>query len=294
MKHFEYKYRTPDNLELFAQSWEPQDSPKAVICLVHGVGEHSSRYVHLAEYITDKGFALTAFDLRGHGKSEGKRGHTPSYVALLDDIKLFLDKTADRFPSLPQFLYGHSFGGNLIINFAIRVCRVETPNTTTPPINGIIASSPWLHLSFEPPKIKVTLAKMMNNILPSFSQSSELNTKALSRDPEVVNAYENDPLVHDLVSARLFISAYQAGLWALEHANELEIPLLLMHGSDDELTSPAASSDFAKRCAVTPQHDVTFKMWEGFYHEIHNEPEKLQVFAFLTEWMEKVNTDYTD
>ena len=278
MKHFEHKYRTSDGLELFAQSWEPQDSPKAVICLVHGLGEHSSRYAHLAEYMTGKGFALTAFDLRGHGKSDGKRGHTPSYTALLDNITLFLDKTTDRFPSLPQFLYGQSFGANLIINFAIK---------RKPPINGIIASSPWLHLSFEPPKIKVILAKMMNNILPSFSQSSELNTKALSRDPEVVRAYENDPLVHDRVSARLFLSAYQAGLWALQHANELEIPLLLMHGSDDELTSPAASSDFAKGCAGTPQHDVTFKMWEGLYHELHNEPEKLQVFAFLTEWMEK-------
>lgn len=276
MKHFENKYRTPDNLDLFVQSWEPQDKPKAVICLVHGLGEHSGRYAHLAEYLTGKGFAFTTFDLRGHGKSQGKMGHTSSYKALLDDIRVFLDKTSNQFPGLTQFLYGHSLGGNLVMNYALR---------RKPRIKGIIVTSPWLRLSFELPAIKIAMGKIMNKIWPSFTQSSELDIKALSRDPEVIKIYENDPLVHDRISARLFISAYEAGLWALEHANELELPLLLMHGSADEINSPAASNDFAKK----KKENVTFKMWEGFYHELHNEPQKQEVFSFLLSWLERRN-----
>ncbi len=109
----------------------------------------------------------------------------------------------------------------------------------------------------------------MNHLWPTFSQASGLDTQALSRDPAVVRAYENDPLVHARVSARLFVSTYQAGLWALDHAAEFPLPLLLMHGTADRLTSVEASRQFARRGSG----DCTFKLWEGFYHEIHNEPE---------------------
>ncbi|MGB2782801.1 MAG: alpha/beta hydrolase, partial [Atribacterota bacterium] len=117
MKHTEFKLKTFDGLLLFGQSWQPESKPKAVICLVHGLGEYSGRYTHVADALTLAGYALISFDLRGHGKSEGPRGHTPSYEALMKDISSLLEVTNKQFPQLPSFLYGHSLGGNLVLNY---------------------------------------------------------------------------------------------------------------------------------------------------------------------------------
>jgi alpha-beta hydrolase superfamily lysophospholipase len=163
-------------------------------------------------------------------------------------------------------------GGNLVLNYALR---------RRPRLAGVIATSPLLRLAFQPPAVKVTLGRIMNSLWPAFSQASGLETKALSRDPEVVRVYENDPLVHDHVSARMFMSFYQAGLWALEHAAEFPLPLLIMHGSADRLTSAEASREFADHVPG----DCTFKLWDGLYHETHNEPQKQEVFNFLLTWL---------
>jgi alpha-beta hydrolase superfamily lysophospholipase len=121
----------------------------------------------------------------------------------------------------------------------------------------------------------------MYNLWPTFSMANELDRQGLSRDPEVVRAYEEDPLVHDRVSARLAMDMLQAGVWALEHAGELSLPLLLMHGGADRLTSAQASREFAAQAGNV----CTLRIWDGFYHEIHNEPEQEQVFEYLLEWL---------
>lgn len=274
MKHSEFEFKTFDGLSLFGQSWQPEDQPRAVVCLVHGIGEHSGRYVHVADSLTRAGYTLISFDLRGHGKSEGPRGHISSYEAIMQDISSLLEVTNKKFPQLPLFLYGHSLGGNLVLNYVLR---------RQPHLKGVIATAPWLRLAFEPPASKIALGKMTNYIWPSFSQKSGLDTKALSRDLEVVHSYENDPLVHNRISARMFISAYQAGQWALEHASEFSLPLLLMHGGDDNLISVKASHEFANM----QTKNCTLKIWGGLYHEIHNEPEKEEVFKFLIDWLDK-------
>jgi len=267
-----WNFQSEDGITFFAREWKP-DSAKAVIALVHGHGEHIGRYEHVAEAMNAAGYAMTGFDLRGHGRSTGKRGHAPSYDALLDDVMRFLRQTAARFPDMPIFLYGHSLGGNLVINTALR---------RKPAVKGVIATGPWLRLAFEPPAAKISLAKTMQSILPGLLQSSGLETAALSHDEAVVRAYENDPLVHDKISARLFVVMYDAGLWALEHASELTLPMLLMHGSADRLTSADASREFAERAG----EKVTLKIWDGAYHEIHNEPEKEDVFRTMIAWMD--------
>ncbi len=272
MHTVERNLKTCDGLNLFVQEWAPDSKPRAVVCLVHGHGEHIGRYAHVAEALTSAGFALHGFDLRGHGKSEGARGHASSYDALLDDIERFLQQAAESQPRLPRFLYGHSMGGNLVINYALR---------RKPSLAGVIATGPWLRLAFEPPTIKVALGRMMNRVFPAFTQASGLETAALSRDAEVVRAYENDPLVHDKISARLFVTMYESGLWALEHAAEFPLPLLLMHGSADRLTSAQASEEFARKAGDR----VTLRIWEGWYHEIHNEPEKEKVFHLMIDWL---------
>ena len=272
MKTREWGWESMDGLEMFAQSWEPDEAPRAVVCLVHGLGEYSGRYAHVGRAFVEAGFILTGFDVRGHGKSGGPRGHTPSYDALMDDIDVFVHLVAGRYPGLPRFLYGHSMGGNFVINFALR-CRPE--------VVGVIATGPWLKLAFQPASSKVTLGKIMNNILPGFSQASGLDTRALSHDPEIVKAYENDSLVHDKISARMFLNVFESGLWALDHAAEFPLPLLLMHGGADSITSPDASRQFA----ASAGDKVTLRIWDGLYHEIHNEPEQDEVFAVMVDWM---------
>ncbi|HBY57022.1 MAG TPA: lysophospholipase [Candidatus Atribacteria bacterium] len=274
MKHSEFKFKTFDGLSLFGQNWQPENHPKAVICLVHGLGEHSGRYVPIANSLTQVGYVLVSFDLRGHGKSSGPRGHTPSYEALIQDISSLLEVSNKKFSKLPFFLYGHSLGGNLVLNYVLR---------RKPYLKGVITTAPWLRLAFEPPIFKIILGKITNYTWPSFSQKSGLDTKALSRDPKVVYTYENDPLVHDRISARMFISTFQAGQWVLEHASEFSLPLLLMLGGADKIISVKASKEFADKIS----EKCTFKIWDGLYHEIHNEPEKEEVFKFLIDWLDK-------
>jgi len=274
MKHTEFRFKTFDGLQLFAQSWQPETKSRAVVCLVHGMGEHSGRYGHVADRLTKAGHIIFAFDLRGHGRSKGQLGHSPSYEALLNDIDFLLGEAEKHFPQLPRFLYGHSLGGNLVLNYVLR---------RQSHLKGVIATDPWLRLAFEPPRFKIILAQITNYIWPSFSQKNGLDTKVLSRDPEVVHAYENDPLVHDHISSRMFIGIYQSGYWALEHASEFSLPLLLMHGGDDKIISVKASHEFAN----TKTKNCTLKIWDGLYHEIHNEPEKEEVFKFLIDWLDK-------
>jgi len=274
MKSFESSWENKDGTKFYVQGWEPDRKPKAVVCLVHGHGEHVGRYAHVGQAFSKAGYVLVGYDERGHGKTTGARGHVPSYDALMNDIADFLAQMKARYPGLPLFLYGHSMGGNQVLNFALR---------RKPGLVGVIATDPWLKLAFDPPAIKVILGRMMNNIYPAFTQASELETAALSRDPEVVRAYENDPLVHDKISARLFVGLYESGLWALDHAAEFPLPLLLMHGTADRLTSWQASQEFAERAGK----NVTWRAWNGFYHEIHNEPEKAEVLKTMTTWMDK-------
>ena len=268
-----WRMKSNDGLELFTYACPSDNPPKAIICLVHGHGEHIGRYKHVADALNEADYSFVGFDHRGHGQSEGKRGHTPSYEALLNDIDVFLAKVEKDYPNVPRFLYGHSMGGNLVLNYALR---------RKPDLVGVISTSPWIKLAFEPPATQVFLGKTMNKIFPAFIQASGLETSALSRDPEVVRAYEEDSLVHDKISARLFVAMYESGLWALEHAEEFSLPLLLVHGSEDKITSAVASREFADKAG----DNAKAKIWEGFYHETHNEPEKEQVLKETIAWLD--------
>ncbi len=272
MKHQDLKWTASDGIEIYGQCWLTDAKPKAVIGIVHGMGEHSGRYAHVAAYLVENDYSVIAYDHRGHGKSGGKRGHTPSYDLLLDGIANLLTQADTIAPGAPKFIYGHSMGGNLVLNYALR---------RKPAIAGVIASSPWLKLAFEPPKFEVALGRFVNNIFPGFTQSTKLDVNAISRDKKVVDAYVNDPLVHDKISARFFVEVYAAAAWALEHASEMKLPLLLFHGTEDQLTSPEGSKEFAEKV----KENCTFRLWDGFYHETHNEPEKEEVLKYIATWL---------
>jgi acylglycerol lipase len=282
MPHIEFTQQTPDGVQLYFQGWQPEIPAEAVVCLVHGLGEHSGRYAHVAAALNAAGYALLGFDLRGHGKSGGPRGHTPTYETLMDDIGRLLAETARRYPGRPQFLYGHSLGGNLVLNYALRRCAGQALRRK-PGLSGVIATSPAIRTATPPPGSQITLAKIMNQIRPAMQMANGLALDGLARDPEVIRAYTNDPLVHNKISVRLALETLQAGEWALAHAAEFPLPLLLAHGSADKLTSVTASAEFAKKVPG----DCTFKLWDGFYHETHNEPEKAEVLSFMIDWLQQ-------
>lgn len=272
MQRSEFTQQSGDGLRLYAQLWEPDAEVRAVVNLVHGLGEHIGRYTHVASALTAAGFAVLGFDLRGHGKSEGQRGHAPSWDTLMDDIGLFLSEAETRLPGQALFLYGHSLGGNLVLNYVLR---------RKPRLAGAIVTSPMLRTAFQPPVWKIKLGEALYNLWPSFALSNELDVKGLSHDPKVVEAYVNDPLVHNRISARMAMDMLRNGEWAIAHASELALPLLLMHGANDPVCSPKASEEFAQNAPG----DVTLKLWDGHYHETHNEPEKDKVLQAVIEWL---------
>ncbi len=250
-------------------------SEKGVMIITHGMGEHSMRYTEMADFYTHEGYTVISFDIRGHGLSEGKRGHTPGFEFLMDDIERVYTQVMKDYPSLPIFLFGHSMGGNLVLNFLLR-----KPNS----ICGAIVTGAYLKLGFEPPKWKIILAKLSSSIWPTLSQPTDLELDALSRNKEVIRKYENDELVHDRITSAFFINVHFAGQYVIDHANEIKTPLLVMHGMEDRLTSPKGSQEFASNAG----ENVHLKMWEGLYHELHNEPEKQEIFNYEMEWMNKL------
>ncbi len=273
MPRFQFILNTADALTLHGQGWEPDIPPKAVICLVHGLGEHCSRYDHVAETFNQAGFALLSFDLRGHGRSEGRRGHAPNYPALMADISQLLNEAASRYPNRPCFLYGHSLGANLAIHYAL---------TERPPLAGVIASAALLRLAYKPPAWKTALLRSMHALQINMTISSGLNDTDLSRDINVIRTYRNDPLTHKRITPSLAVNMLRYGEWNLKHAAEFPVPLLLMHGDADRITSAEAAREFAAHTIA----GCTLKIWEGLYHELHNEPEKQEVLAQILNWLE--------
>lgn len=272
MKSSEWNWNSRDGLKMYAQSWEPEKNIKAVVYLVHGLGEHSGRYAHVGGMFANAGFALAGFDLRGHGRSGGPRGHIPSFEAFMDDIAGFEKQGEERFANLPRFLYGHSLGGILVLNYVLR---------RKPDFKGVISTGAGLRTALEEQKGKVLMARVLGTLLPGVAIPTGLDATTISRNQDVVEAYVNDPLVHDRMSLGFGKSMLSAIQWAFEHAPEFSLPLLIMHGTADKLGYPRGSEEFA---GLVPQ-DCTLKLWDGLYHELHNEPEQAEVFAFIIDWM---------
>lgn len=275
---FDAKLDGSDGTAFYIRGWEPTNKkPKALIALIHGLGEHNGRYLHVGKTMTDVGYALVGFDLRGHGRSGGTRGHFPSLESIMQDIRQFFKYLVQRYPDIPHFIYGHSLGGLLSLTYALHY-----PNG----LNGVIVTGAALRSPLQEQKLKITMAKVLGSLVPSVVIPSGLDATTISRDADVVKKYVNDPLVHDKTSLGLGKAAINAVDYCFSHAPEFKPPLLIMHGAADKLTYPSGSEDFAKLASET-NNDVTLKLWDGLYHEVHNEPEKAEVFKLMIEWLDK-------
>ncbi len=267
--HKEFSFEQ-HHTRFFGQQWQPK-APRAVVILVHGLGEHSGRY---ADFVVPKligqDLAVITYDNFGHGKTEGKRGHCPSYDALLYILGSIIHKVEDEFPVLPIFLYGHSMGGNLVLNYVLR---------KDPKLAGVIATSPYLRLAFKPPAWKMGLGKMLLGLLPSLTLSSGLESAAISRIPQEVETYEQDPLVHDKVSPMFSFPIMDAGEWAIANASELLLPTLLLHGTGDRIIDHKATIQFDEAAPNSELH-----LFDDGYHELHNDLEQDKAMKTITTW----------
>ena len=259
---------------LKGQSYEVSD-PKAVVVIVHGMGEYGKRYERtVVPRLKKESFAVFSYDQFGHGASDGKKGDNPGFEYLLDALENVLSMAKKTYPTLPVFLYGHSMGGNVVINYTLR--RKHN-------LKGAVATSPFLQLAFDPPKWKLGFGKIMDRILPSLTMPNELELSALSKDQKEIDAYEKDPLVHDKVSTRYSLRLMETGAWAIEHASSLTVPMLIVHGTSDRITSPQASESFV----VNSNEMAVFFPIDGGYHELHHDLEKKQLFDKIIEWLNK-------
>jgi len=277
MSRTEFFIPFEEGQSFFACEWSPEGESKGVILLIHGLSDHAGRYGHVGSFFAAAGYTMIVADLRGHGQSFGKRGHFPSIGRIMKDISVFMEVVHRRHPDLPLILYGHSMGGNLVLNYLIR---------TKPDVAGAIVTSPWLRLKVKPRLYKAIMGMLVNNIFPSMTRPDGIIPSYLSHDEEVGRKYLADPLVHHLISVRTYFEISNAGEYAIVNASKVTCPLLLMHGTGDCLTSFDATREFSEKVIV----HCTFKAWEGLFHELHNEVEKDTILQMEKGWIETILT----
>ncbi|NMB53412.1 MAG: alpha/beta hydrolase [Leptolinea sp.] len=258
---------------VYFQHWVPDQTINARVLLVHGLGEHSGRYAHVGEYFTETGIALTGFDLLGHGKTDGQRGHADSFDDFCLEIDYFLSELKSSQPAAPVILYGHSLGGLIVLYYLLN----KNPQT----IKGVICTSPGLAPGYPIPAWKTTLGNILYTLLPRFSMDNGLPLDGISHDTAVVSAYRADQLNHPKISARLGTDLIRNGQQIGQRAQEVSLPILLMVGSDDFLIDPKAVIDFGQCAGKT----TTLKVWDGGYHELHNEVFKEKVLQTMVDWI---------
>jgi alpha-beta hydrolase superfamily lysophospholipase len=266
-------FSTVDQHTVYHQQWTTTGKPKARVLLVHGLGEHSSRYAHVGEYFTNAGIDLAGFDLLGHGKTDGQRGHADSYDQYCTEIDFFLDELISRDPFTPVFLYGHSMGGLIVLYYSL----FKKPQN----INGVVCTSPGLKPGYPVPAWKTLVGNLLYSLVPKFSMENGLPLDGISHDKAVVAAYKADKLNHPYISARMGMDLIRNGLLVSEKAGEMSLPLLLMVGGADQLVDLNTVVEFGQKA----NHTTTLKVWDGGFHELHNETFKTDVLKTITDWI---------
>ena len=268
----ESKLTASDGLVLYTQSWCAAQ-PKATIVLIHGISEHSTRYRHVGEYWAAHGYTVHTMDLRGHGRSPGKRILVRQIEEHSRDVGTLLAWARQQAPTLPLFLFGHSMGGLIVTYYTL---------TQSPDLAGVILSGPALKLNGASPLL-VAIGRIIAKVYPTFPMST-IDTTGISRDAAVVLANKADPLIyHDGVPAATALAMVKAVAYVQTHWSAFHWPLLILQGTADRIVNPEGSQQFYAQAGST---DKTLKLYDGFYHEVLNEPEKEQVMADIVAWLD--------
>ena len=274
MQYKEDRFTCADGNQLFFRSWIPHEAPHAVLIIIHGFSDHSGRYMPIVDNLVPRGIAVYSFDQRGHGRSPGQRGHIDSFDAFRDDVLSFTHLINAQHPDIPLFMLGQSMGGLIALNFGLHYPQE---------VDGVIATSP--HLS-DPPvsPILVTLSRALSTVWPTFSMDAGLDNTSISRDPNVVQDFLDDPLRHGKGTARLSTELSGAVVDTNATAASFQPPLLIIHGTADRLTDPEASRRFYEKVTSS---NKTFIAYEGGYHEGHNDIHRERVIIDIAQWLEE-------
>lgn len=268
-------FRTSTGATLYYEWWRPV-LPKAVLVVVHGIGEHSGRYGPFIRHFFQQGYAIALYDQRGHGQSLGPRGHIEHIQDLLGDLADFVEFTRRGFPHIPLILVGHSFGGQLALNFAVRYSKG---------LRGLVLSSPNIGLKLEIPRWRMWLGEVLHRWLPRVRFGQQIASAVLSRDPAIVETYDHDPrVVRDFTIHAVFQMLRNLDV-VMALAPRIHLPALFLHAGDDQICDPEATRQFFRRIPVARKR---LKVYEGFYHELFNDVGKERVFDDITYWLQEL------
>lgn len=267
-----YEWPHSEKYTLQATFLEGSDDPVGTIGIVHGQSDHSGRFAHVADFLCANHYSIMAVDLPGHGRSGGKRGHIDTFGDYIETVDRMVEALQNLQPGKPVYLYGHSMGGNVVLNYMLSG-RYQ--------VNGCVVTSPWIRLAFEPPKWKQSLGKFVRNIYPSLQQPTGLDAALLSHDETVVAAYKSDPLVHGKISSAAFFEILEHGEIILSPDRKFTQPIFLAHGTGDKITDFTASRELA---SLHPDI-ISYKEFDGLFHELHNEPGKQTLLQDILHWL---------
>jgi alpha-beta hydrolase superfamily lysophospholipase len=279
MNHQQGKFITARGVNIFYQSWLPEGDPKAALLLVHGLGEHGGRYVNLVNHFVPLGYAVYALDHIGHGHSDGTRLFLESFADFTNPLKLYFDMVTKWQPGKPVFLVGHSMGG-LISSVYLLEHQDE--------LAGAIISAPAIKVSDSISPATILAGRVFSAIAPKLGIMA-LDATAICSDPAVVDAYLKDPLVcNGKITARLAAEMLGAMQRVTREVSQIHLPLLVIQGSADRLVDPKGSQMLYGQSSSS---DKTLKVYDGFYHEVFNEPGRAQVLGDVQAWLEKQLAD---
>lgn len=269
----EGKIRGRGGVEIFVQTWLPVGAIRAVVAIVHGIGEHSGRYDYVVRRMVDSGLAVTALDNRGHGRSGGVHGHIDSFADYREDVHNFIRDASLRFPNTFLFLYGHSLGGLIVTDYVL-----FHPEG----IDGLIVSGHPLRPTGAAKPILIFLARLLSRYRPRTTFDLGLDDNMLSRDPAVVKSYRDDPLVHRGVTARWGTESLAAVDRVRARAGEIRMPLLVLHGAADRINSAEGSRELVELASSV---DKKLIVYPGGYHEPHNDIDQDRVASDVIHWI---------
>jgi alpha-beta hydrolase superfamily lysophospholipase len=269
------KFQAAGRKELFYQTWLPDDSPKAVLVICHGVGEHSGRYMNLVQPLTQRQIAVWSYDHQGCGSSPGQRGHIDSWEDFRSGLVAFLELVRTENPDLPVFLYGHSMGALIVLDYV---------QSSPAGLQGAVLSSTPIEPAGVKKPLKVLVARLLSRVRPTYSIDLGLDPTSLSRDPQVVQAYKDDPLVQGFVSVRWGTEAMSVQDRASMNAHLIRLPVLFIHGANDPLHLVNGVRSFFEKIQYP---DKQLLVYEGSLHEPHNDLEHETVASDLADWLER-------
>lgn len=273
MKHTAGEFEGP-NCELFFQTWIPEGETRAAVVISHGVGEHSGRYMNIVGPLTQKGFAVWAYDHLGCGSSPGQRGHIDSWEDFRGGLRSFLEWVFSKNQDIPVFLYGHSMGSLVALDYIQR-----SPEG----LQGVVLSGTPVEPTGVGSPAKRLFARLLSRMTPAYSINLGLDPTDLSRDLQVVQAYRDDPLVQQYVSLRWGTEAMSVRETACSHPELVRLPVLFIHGSKDPLNQVSGVRTFFEQIGYA---DKQLLIYEGSLHEPHNDLDHEIVAADLIKWLE--------